>query len=311
MAFDRKWNSQVGNALRAARGELSVLEEALLDALALAGDEGLSGTQIHDRVAVDRAHLARGFQKLRGRHWIRTAMDARDGRSKVHRLAPQGWTAHEALVKRRAEASVRRVADILPAARAEISECLERAVRSLEDRNPWKPLIIRPARAGDYGWVIERHGAIYSNEFDYDATFEAFVAEGVARFVKRHDARRETAWIAERDGRRAGCAFVVRETAKVARLRFFLVDPGDRGAGVGGRLLDHALESARRAGYERMVLWTQSVLASAIALYRARGFTLSREEPYDGFGRRLRAQEWALDLKAPAKSAARSTPASG
>jgi GNAT superfamily N-acetyltransferase len=209
--------------------------------------------------------------------------------------------AHEALAKRRHEQVAARVADILPPVRANISGSLREVVASLEDRNPWKPLLIRPARRGDYGWVIERHAAVYGTEYRYDETFEAFVAEGVARFVKRHDPRREAALVAEQGGQRVGSAFVVRESAKVARLRFFLVDPRARNVGVGGQLLDHALAFARANDYERMVLWTQSVLTSAIALYRSRGFTLSREEPYEGFGRRLRAQEWALDLKAPAK----------
>jgi DNA-binding MarR family transcriptional regulator/GNAT superfamily N-acetyltransferase len=301
VAFHKKWHAYVGAALASARGELSPLEEAVLEALATTGDHGLSGSQVVDRAGVDKAHVARTLEALRQRQWITSAPDERDARAKVHRLARKGWTAHEALRKRRHGQLARRVADLLPEARANIANALTGVATAFEDRNPWKPLMVRQARAGDYGWVIERHGAIYASEFHYDETFEAFVAEGVARFVKQHDARRETALIAEHGGRRVACAFVVRDSAKVARLRFFLVDPEFRGGGIGGRLLDQAIVLARAHDYDRMVLWTQSILTSAISLYRSRGFALSREEPYEGFGRRLRAQEWALDLKAPAK----------
>ena len=299
--FNEKWNDLVGAALRDARGGLSPADEGLLEALGAAGEEGLSGPQLIDRLAIDKAHLARSLEKLRARQWITTTTAGHDVRAKVHQLARRGWTAHKALAERRQEQLARRVADLLPEVRMDISERLFAVGRALEDRNPWKPLQIRQAQAGDYGWVIERHAVTYASEFGYDGTFEAFVAEGVARFVKRHDARREAAWIAERDGRRVGSAFVVRESAKRVRLRFFLLDRAVRGGGFGAQLLDHAIAFARRNEEHSMVLWTQSILTSAIGLYHSRGFVRVREEPFEGFGRRLRAQEWALDLKAPAK----------
>lgn len=158
---------------------------------------------------------------------------------------------------------------------------------------------LREARTGDFGWVIERHAALYRDEHGYDETFEAFVAQGVADFIRQRDGRATRAIIAEAAGERLGSAFVARESARVARLRFFLVVPAARGRGVGRRLLQAALGFARSAGDERMVLWTQSHLHAAIALYSAAGFRLVKEEAHAGFGRPVRAQEWALDLRAP------------
>jgi len=159
---------------------------------------------------------------------------------------------------------------------------------------------LREARAGDYGWVIERHGTLYHDEHGYDETFEAFVAKGVSDFVMNRQLGKERAFIAEATGERRGCAFVVKDSARVARLRFFLVVPAARGQGVGRRLLDAAIDFSRHAGYGRMVLWTQSHLETAIALYKSAGFRLVKEEAHAGFGRPVRAQEWALELKAPA-----------
>jgi GNAT superfamily N-acetyltransferase len=301
VAFDRQWNRYVGKAMLAAGDDLSATERAVLEALALAGEEGLAGPQIADRVAIDKGLLTRVLEGFRTRQWVRSSTDADDARLKVHRLGSRGRSAYESLGERRHAELATAVGTILPEVRAEIAARLRQVSEALEDRNPWRPVSFREARAGDYGWVIERHGAIYATEFRYDETFEAFVAEGVARFVKQHDPRRERAIVVERGGQRAGCAFVVRESAGVARLRFFFVDPAIRGLGIGGRLLDEALACARRNNYDRVVLWTQSILVSAIALYRSRGFSLVREEAYEGFGRRLRAQEWTLDLTAPVK----------
>ena len=93
----------------------------------------------------------------------------------------------------------------------------------------------------------------------------------------------------------------MRESARIACLRFFLVEPESRGRGVGRHLLSQVNGFATSCGYERIVLWTQSHLHAAISLYRERGFRLVKEENHPGFGRPVRAQEWALDLKAPAK----------
>ena len=149
---------------------------------------------------------------------------------------------------------------------------------------------------GDLGWVVGAHGEIYATEFGWDTSFEALVAEIVARYAAAHDPKREAAWIAEVDGRRAGCVFLVRKDDLTAQLRILLVDPAARGRGIGARLVDTCLAFARQAGYARMVLWTNDPLASAARIYRAAGFTLTHEEPHHSFGHDLVGQTYELDL---------------
>jgi GNAT superfamily N-acetyltransferase len=158
---------------------------------------------------------------------------------------------------------------------------------------------IRPlGHPGDLGWVIQAHGEVYAAEFGWNAEFEALVARIVADYAADHDPQREAAWIAERNGRRVGCIFLVADPGEpaAAKLRILLVHPDGRGHGLGGRLVDTCIGFARRAGYERIRLWTNVPLAAARRIYLARGFALTGEEPHHSFGVDLVGQTYELAL---------------
>ena len=156
--------------------------------------------------------------------------------------------------------------------------------------------IRRLDQPGDLGWVVMAHGEVYAAEFGWDTSFEALVARIVADYGEADDQGRQAAWIAEADGRRLGCVFCVPADETTAKLRILLVHPDGRGQGLGGRLVDTCLDFAREAGYTRMVLWTNSVLAAARSIYLARGFTLVESEPHHSFGHDLIGQTYARDL---------------
>src|ERR687885_1363063 len=123
-----------------------------------------------------------------------------------------------------------------------------------------QPYAIRAVgRPGDLGWVVQRHGELYAAEYGWDMSFEALVARIVADYAADHDPRREAAWIAELDGRRAGCVFCVADPDETtaAKLRILLVHPEARGHGLGGRLVDTCVQFAVTAGYERGRPWDQ------------------------------------------------------
>lgn len=159
-----------------------------------------------------------------------------------------------------------------------------------------EPILLRPHQVGDIGWVAHRQGLLYAQEFGYDATFEALVAEIAARFVRKFDPKRERCWIVEQGGRVVGSVFVVRKSARIAQLRLLYVEPSARGQGLGARLVDECIGFARDCGYRTLMLWTQSHLDAARRIYASRGFVLGREEPHHSFGKRLVAQTWTLAL---------------
>jgi GNAT superfamily N-acetyltransferase len=166
------------------------------------------------------------------------------------------------------------------------------------------PVQLRPHRAGDFGWVISRHGALYAQAYGWDLRFEALVARIAADIIDRFDAGREACWIAERAGERVGCVVLVQardETTGAAlpgtaQVRLLLVEPEARGAGLGKRLTAECERFARAAGYARIRLWTNSLLSAARGIYAAAGYRLVASERHHSFGHDLVGEQWELDL---------------
>ncbi|MFE5613950.1 GNAT family N-acetyltransferase [Streptomyces sp. NPDC056470] len=161
-----------------------------------------------------------------------------------------------------------------------------------------KQVVVRRAdRPGDLGWVVMAHGEAYDRQFGWNTDFEALVARIVADYGAEHDPAREAGWIAEVDGRRVGCVFLVAgDRPEVARLRILLVTPEGRGLRLGTRLVETCLAFAREAGYEQVTLWTNDVLTAARRIYQSFGFTLADEERHHSYGHDLVGQNWNLDL---------------
>lgn len=89
--------------------------------------------------------------------------------------------------------------------------------------------------------------------------------------------------------------FLVKQSAQIAKLRLFLVEPSARGLGIGKRLVSECVRFARQAGYRKIVLWTQSNLDAARHIYESAGFRLVRREPHESWGQKLVAETWELE----------------
>lgn len=166
------------------------------------------------------------------------------------------------------------------------------------------PIELRAPQPGDLGWIIQRHGALYAAEYGLDMHFEALVARICADFVERFEPGREACWIAARGAERLGCVMLVqaRDDASgqprpgVAQLRLLLLEPQARGLGVGRRLVRQCSDFARAAGYRNIVLWTQSALTAARAIYAAEGYRLVASEAVNSFGQDVVSESWELAL---------------
>lgn len=145
------------------------------------------------------------------------------------------------------------------------------------------------------GWIVQRHGALYAQDWGYDARFEALVARIAAEFLERFDPARERCWIAEIDGENVGSVCLVKKSATIAKLRLLIVDRRARGLGIGRRLVDECVRFARHAGYRKITLWTHGQLTAARAIYARAGFVRVGRKRVRAFGKRLVDEIWELE----------------
>jgi DNA-binding MarR family transcriptional regulator/N-acetylglutamate synthase-like GNAT family acetyltransferase len=276
----------------------------------LAHREAVTGSELARELELDPGYLSRLLRGFKEKGLVAGTRDPDDARHLRLRITAKGRRAFApldtrsraeigALLDRLDDAGQRRLLEAM----AQIEQLLDGAAAPRAE--PW---LLRPHRAGDIGWAIGRHGALYAQEYGWDIGFEALVAQIAARFLERFDAAREACWIAERERSNVGCVFLVqaRDEASdaplegVAQLRLLLVEPSARGLGIGARLVDECERFARQAGYRRIVLWTNSVLVAARGIYAKAGYRLLRSEPHHSFGHDLVGETWELALDAPA-----------
>ena len=295
-AFNRLLTRQIG-----------LLQEGYLDSpfsltqvrvlYELAHREGATASQIARDLGLDAGYLSRILRNFAELGLVERAASEEDARRSILSLTPRGREVFVPL-EQRSHADISALLARLTASDQErlvdAMHTIERLLDSQHGANPnWT---LRPPRPGDMGWVIQRHGALYAAEYGWDETFEALVAEIVAKFVRNYDPTRERCWIAELQNRNVGCVFCVKKSARVAQLRLLIVEPDARGSGIGRRLVDECIQFARGAGYRKMMLWTNDILTSARRIYEAAGFRLVESEPHHSFGHDLVGQNWELEL---------------
>jgi len=316
-AFNRDYTRRIG-----------VLSDGLLDSpysltevrvmYEIAHRSGVTAAELADELDLDRGYLSRLLKGFERKKLLARAASPDDGRRQHLRLTPAGLRVFEPL-ERRSQEQVKGMLTALDEERrgallegmAVIQSALESAAvvqrggakapdASTADgsrREQQTPVTLRPHRVGDMGWVVQRHGELYAREYGWNEEFEALVAEITVEFIRKLDDTRERCWIAERDGRRVGCIFLVAKDATTAKLRLLLVEPETRGLGVGRTLVSECVKYAREAGYQKIVLWTQESLSAARHLYDQAGFQRIAREPHHSFGHDLVGETWELQLR--------------
>ena len=291
--FNRFWTSQIG-VLREGylESRFSLTEVRVL--FELARCEETTASELGGELGLDAGYLSRllgGFEKD---GLIHKRPSEADGRRSLLWLTERGRETFAPLDAR----SRSDIGAMLGSLSVAEQDRLVGAMSTIEGllTEPEGTYLLRPHESGDMGWVVHRHGILYAGEYGWDERFEALVAQIVAKFIQEYDPKREHCWIAERDGENVGCVFLVREAEEIARLRLLLVEPQVRGLGIGSRLVEECVRFARRAGYRKIMLWTNDVLYAARHIYQGVGFRIVHEEPHHSFGHDLVGQTWELKL---------------
>jgi ribosomal protein S18 acetylase RimI-like enzyme len=145
------------------------------------------------------------------------------------------------------------------------------------------------------GQLVMHHGLLYAKECGYDYTFEAYVAEPLAQFVKRKNAR-ERIWLAKADDNIIGSICICEVSTSEAQLRWFSVGPEARGLGLGKELIDKALSFCSVQQYNKVTLWTVKGLDAAKSLYVRNGFIMQEEIEHEVWGSVQVEQRYVKEL---------------
>ena len=264
----------------------------------LAHRDGLTAGDLCSELALDRGYVSRMLQAFEAKGLIKTTTSSEDRRRVLLTLTSKGRKVFAPLERRSSDEVVAMLDRIPPRRQPTLLSAMQNIEAVLSpEQNASGPYVLRSHRPGDMGWVVQRHGELYWQEYQYDERFEALVAEIVAEFIQHLDSKHERCWIAEKDGERVGSIFLVKKSAAIAKLRLLLVEPSARGLGIGKRLVEECVRFAREAGYKKIMLWTQSELSTARRIYQSAGFKLVAEEKHQSWGRKdLVAETWQVTL---------------
>ncbi|MGF9757345.1 bifunctional helix-turn-helix transcriptional regulator/GNAT family N-acetyltransferase [Microvirga sp. 0TCS3.31] len=273
--------------------EYSLTEVRILYELAHRGP--MTAAALCQDLGLDPGYLSRILKKFESRDLLQKSRSEEDQRQVFLSLTNAGRAAFQPLNQASADQIGAMLSKLSTAEQERLVQAMS-IVERLIGGSPEVPYTLRPHRVGDIGWIAHRQGILYAQEYGWDETFEALVAEIAAAFVRSFDPERERCWVAERNDETIGSVFLVRHSDDVAKLRLLYVEPSARGLGLGRRLVNECIAFAKAKGYRTLTLWTNDVLVAARGIYQATGFRLVRQEAHHSFGKDLIGQTWDLDL---------------
>lgn len=268
----------------------------------IANGERVTAGDVGKALDLDAAYLSRmlkGFEKDGLLTRVRSKTDARVS---FLALTAKGKKQFAAANERQLAQTTGMLAKLKPAERQRLVSAMAEIETLLgEPVKAERKIVLRDPAPGDLGWIIERHGVIYGEEYGWSGPFEGMCAGIVSDFSKNFDPKLEKCWVAEVDGVRAGCVMLVKDDPKakradVARIRLLLLEPFARGLGLGRKLAEACVNFSRAKGYRRVTLWTHQELTAARAIYARLGFVKTGEESHDDWGGKATSEFWDLEL---------------
>ncbi|MCS4293624.1 DNA-binding MarR family transcriptional regulator/GNAT superfamily N-acetyltransferase [Comamonas sp. BIGb0152] len=153
-------------------------------------------------------------------------------------------------------------------------------------------------RPGLIGRVAEMHAVFYAKHWGFGAFFESQVASGIAEFSGRLGEPCNQVWTALHNDRIVGSVAIDGQDLgnNQAHLRWFILDDGCRGGGVGRQLLAQAMAFCDQRSFASTELWTFQGLDAARKLYESLGFALVHEEAGQQWGSTVVEQQFSRRL---------------
>ena len=294
--FNRFYTKQIGLLTRGLlKTRFPLIQARVL--YELAQQDQTTASALVAKLNIDPGYLSRILSTFEKKGLIRKNRSTSDSRQRILKLTTQGKNSFAELDERSGKVAEKMLLALVEEDRHRLLHAMQTIETLLDtELKPPTPYLLRSHRPGDIGWIIHRHGVVYAEEYAFDETFEALVAEILVQFIRRQDPKRECLWIAEQAGERIGSVMIVDAGDQIAQLRLLLIEPKARGQSVGTRLIDECINFSRRNRYRKIKLWTQSNLLEARHLYAKAGFERVSVSSHKSFGQDLIAEFWELAL---------------
>lgn len=270
----------------------SLAEVRVLLELLMAGN--YTASDLTRQLAIDPGYLSRMLRRFHKEELITKIRSTADRRAHVLALTAKG----RSLIEKLSAASTNQIADILkelpPGEQSELVSHMA-AIQAILSRERDKALTVRPAKAGEAGYIAYRHGVLYEKEYGLDQVFEKYVISGMAKFFDSK--AKGTIWVAECAGQVVGSIAIVDVDGNVAQLRWFLIEPEFRGSGLGRRLMATAMDYCHANNYRKVILWTFVGLDAACHLYESFGFAPTEQVENNTWRNKLIEEKWETTLE--------------
>lgn len=298
-AFNRFFTRQIG-VLREGllHSDFTLTELRVLYELAHHGDQ--QPAALCRNLGLDRGYLSRIVSGFEAAGLVAKVPSPTDGRAKLLHLTAHGRTVYDPLDRRSRDEIGELLARFGDADQRRLLDAMQTIQALLGDEDGLKyaqPFVLRPFRAGDLDWIVERHRVQYVQQQGWDDSFTALVRQICADFERNFDTRREQCWIAEMDGVPVGSVALAHSGEEgIGKLRLLLVEEAARGYGLGKRLVEECHRFARACGYRGIRLWTTNLQQEARRIYAGMGYSLVAQQAVHAFGKDMVDETWELML---------------
>lgn len=168
-------------------------------------------------------------------------------------------------------------------------------IRDIMDSLKGGDITVRTQKPGDIGYIAYMHCILYEKEYGLGGTFEQYVLDSLVRYLE-HRSEGEI-WVAEFNGQIIGTIGVVGIDKSTVQLRWFLIEPEFRGAGLGRQMMNTALDYCKQKKFSRVFLWTMQGLEVAYHLYSSFGFIPAEQVENNTWKSGVIEERWELLLK--------------
>lgn len=242
---------------------------------------------------IDPGYLSRILRGFKKKGLIETKRSTTDGRSQILLLTEKGRETFNQLSETSSTQLIQLLEQLPLGAQQKLVNHME-AIQNMLSGQTDTSITIRNYQPGDCGYIACRHGVLYAQEYGLDQVFEKYVLQSLVAHLENSSAGK--LFIAECCGTIVGFIGIVEVSKTTAQLRWFLIEPEFRGAGLGRKLMASVMEYCREQNYKHVFLWTFKGLDTARHLYEKFGFTLTDEKENNTWQNHLIEQRWDVTL---------------